>query len=95
MFMRTRKRKKLKIDTFCKAITAIVMGHGMLLVTASYILSWYNHEPVSDVSVAIVSQIIAPPCVYMITNLIANIFEKNKLSFSEPLNHIDEGGGFL
>jgi len=32
-----------------------------------------------------ITEIVAPLCLYMGTNCIMNIFEKNKLSFSEPI----------
>ena len=43
-------------------------------------------DPVVDVSSTIVKEIVAPLVVYLGTNTIMNIFEKNKLSFSVPIN---------
>ena len=39
-----------------------------------------------DVSSTIVREIVAPVITYLATNTVMNIFEKNKLSFSVPLN---------
>lgn len=51
--------------------------------TRERFLVWY---PVVDVSSTIVKEIVAPLVVYLGTNTIMNIFEKNKLSFSVPIN---------
>ena len=50
------------------------------------VLSWIGMDPVVDVSSTIVKEIVAPLVVYLGTNTIMNIFEKNKLSFSVPIN---------
>ena len=81
------KKKKIKVDTFCKFIVAAVMLHGFVLSTASYVLSYLGRDTVYEVSTVIVSEILAPVVTYLATNMIANIFEKNKLSFSTPLTH--------
>jgi hypothetical protein len=84
--MRKRKKKKVSIDTYAKLVTTVVMIHGMILTTWSYVLSWNGLDPVVDVSSTIVREIVAPVITYLATNTIMNIFEKNKLSFSVPLN---------
>lgn len=78
--------KKVKIDTYVKAATSIVLGHGLIMVTMSYVLAWFEKDAVADVSTTLITEIVAPLCLYMGTNCIMNIFEKNKLSFSVPLN---------
>lgn len=83
---RKGKKKKVSLDTYAKIGTTVVLVHGMLLTTFSYILSCLGMDPVVDVSVTIVSEIVAPIITYLFTNMIMNIFEKNKLSFSIPLN---------
>lgn len=83
---RKRKRKRISLDTFAKLIVSLVMAHGMILTTLSYILSFWGLDPVVDVSSTIVREIVAPVIVYLATNMVMNIFEKNKLSFSVPLN---------
>lgn len=79
-------RKKVKIDTYVKAATSIVLAHGLVMVTMSYVLAWFEKDAVVDVSTTLITEIVAPLCLYMGTNCIMNIFEKNKLSFSVPLN---------
>lgn len=77
--------KKVKLNTYPKVIVSAVVGHGMLLTTASYVLAFMERDPVVDVSSTIVKEIVAPVIVYLATNMILNIFEKNKLAFSVPL----------
>ncbi len=77
--------KKVKIDTYVKAATSLVLGHGLIMVTMSYVLAWFEKDAVVDVSVTLITEIVAPLCLYMGTNCIMNIFEKNELSFSKPI----------
>lgn len=51
---RKRKRKRISIDTFAKLMVSLVVAHGMILTTMSYILSFYGLDPVVDVSSTIV-----------------------------------------
>lgn len=83
---RKEKKKRVTLNTYPKVATTAVVVHGMILTTFSYILSWMGMDPVVDVSSTLVSQIVAPLTVYLGTNTIMNIFEKNKLSFSVPIN---------
>ena len=83
---RKEKKKKVSLNTYAKVATTAVLAHGMLLTSCSYILSWIGMDPVVDVSSTIVKEIVAPLVVYLGTNTIMNIFEKNKLSFSVPIN---------
>jgi hypothetical protein len=80
------KERKVSIDTYTKLITTLVVAHGMLLTSWSYVLAWKGLDTVADVSTTIVTEIIAPVITYLATNTIMNIFEKNKLSFSVPIN---------
>ncbi len=86
MRRKRKKRKKVSINTYTKLITTAVVAHGMILTSCSYALSYMGMDPVVDVSSTIVKEIVAPLVVYLGTNTIMNIFEKNKLSFSVPLN---------
>ncbi len=81
--------KKVKIDTYVKAATSAVLGHGLIMVTMSYVLAWFEKDAVVDVSTTLITEIVAPLCLYMGTNCIMNIFEKNKLSFSTPIQMQD------
>lgn len=78
------KKKRVKIDTFPKALTLLIILHGFINIDLSYILAFLGKDTVTDISVAMVTEILAPICVYLVTNCIANIFEKNYLSFSVP-----------
>lgn len=82
---KSRRKKKVRIDTYTKASTSIVLGHGLIMVTMSYVLAWFEKDAVVDVSTTLITEIVAPLCLYMGTNCIMNIFEKNKLSFSTPI----------
>lgn len=84
--IRRKKKKKVSLNTFTKLITTAVVTHGMILTSCSYILAYMKMDPVVDVSSTIVKEIVAPLVVYLGTNTIMNIFEKNKLIFSVPLN---------
>lgn len=83
---RKTKKKKVSLDTYAKVGTTAVIVHGMILTSCSYALSAMGMDPVVDVSSTIVKEIVAPLVVYLFTNTVMNIFEKNKLSFSVPLN---------
>jgi ethanolamine transporter EutH len=83
---RKEKKKKVSLNTYAKVATTAVLIHGMILTSCSYILASIGMDPVVDVSSTIVREIVAPLVVYLGTNTIMNIFEKNKLSFSIPLN---------
>lgn len=84
------KTKRPRIETFSKLIVFMVMLHGMLMSTLSYVLSAFGRDPVGDVSVAIITEVIAPVSVYLATKTIQNIFEYNKLSFSTPITEIQK-----
>lgn len=86
--IRKSKGKKISLNTFSKLIVTLVMAHGMILTTFSYILAFMGMDPVVDVSSTIVREIVAPVLTYLATNTIMNIFEKNKLAFSIPLNSV-------
>lgn len=83
---RKNPRKKVKIDTYVKAATTLVLGHGLIMVTMSYVLAWFEKDAVVDVSTTLITEIVAPLCLYMGTNCIMNIFEKNELTFSKPIH---------
>ena len=83
---RKKQKKKVNTDTYAKFLTMCVIIHGMVLTSLSYVLAMMGLDPVVDVSSTIVREIVAPIIVYLTTNTVMNIFEKNKLSFSTPLN---------
>lgn len=80
-------KKKKKGGVFFKWLVAIVVGHGMVCVSMSYALAWKDHmQVVEGVSSAIITEIIAPIIIYGFTKTVENIFQKNRLTFSEPIN---------
>lgn len=86
---RKRNRKRL-LDTYIKIATTVIVAHGLILSTASYVLAAMGKEPVESVSVAIITEIVAPMVTYGITKTVENIFEKNKLKFSTPIKSVVE-----
>ncbi len=82
--------KRVKINTFPKFLMVVILIHAILLSTASYVLAWFGRDPVVSVSSIIVQEILAPTVVYLVTNMLANLFEKNKTSISTPLDYLRE-----
>lgn len=82
---RMRQNGKVSLNTYAKLATTVVIVHGMILTTLSYLLACFDKDPVVDVSTTIVREIVAPLIMYLATNTIMNIFEKNKMSFSVPI----------
>ena len=74
---------------FFKWLIGLVVAHGMVCVSMSYALAWMEHtQVVEGVSSTIITEIVAPIVVYGATKTIENIFEKNKLKFSEPIGKV-------
>lgn len=86
MKKRITKISKIKTIQTIKLLTYIVVIHGLLCITTSYILAWCGKTDVLEsLSGVLASEVIAPIVSYSISKTIENIFEKNKLSFSEPI----------
>lgn len=80
------KNRKKPGGRFFKWLISLVVLHGMACVSMSYALAWMEHtQVVEGVSSTIITEIVAPIVVYGATKTIENIFEKNKLKFSEPI----------
>ena len=76
---------------FFKCFIAMVECHGLLCVTMSYILAFMERTSVAEqLSIAVISEIIAPVVVLGATKTIENIFEKNILTFSTPLKYYED-----
>ena len=70
-------------------MVSLVILHGMTCVSMSYVLAWMEHtQVVEGVSSTIITEIVAPIIVYGATKTIENIFEKNRLKFSEPIDRV-------
>ena len=82
---------KKKTINFIKIITIIIISHGLICITMSYILAWMGKTDVLEtLSGVLASEIVAPVITYGTTKTIENIFEKNKTKWSEPINQGDE-----
>lgn len=88
--MATKRIKKPQLDTQAKLLTLIIVGHGLICITLSYVLAFMCLDPVVNVSVTLITEIVAPTMTFMITHMIENVFKYNKLSFSEPLAQINK-----
>lgn len=85
------KKRRKSGAMFWKLLLFITVLHGLTCVTMSYLLAWAGHEQVVEmVSQTVVTEIIAPLVVGLTTRTIENIFEKNRLSFSTPLDSIEQ-----
>lgn len=83
------KGKKKQGGRFFKWMVSLVVLHGMICVSMSYILAWMEHtQVVESVSSTIITEIVAPIVVYGFTKTVENIFEKNRLKFSEPIDKV-------
>ena len=81
------KERLKKPGIFWKILLILIMLHGMACVTLSYILAWTGHDQtVEMVSQTLVTEVLAPFIAGMISKTIENVFEKNKLAFSEPID---------
>lgn len=84
-FLKSRRAKRSGGRFFKWLVSAVVL-HGMICVSMSYALAWKEHtQVVETVSATIITEIVAPIVVYGFTKTVENIFQKNRLSFSEPI----------
>lgn len=91
--MSTKKRngkntKKGKTITAIKLLTYIVVGHGLLCITSSYIMAWCGVcDTLSSLSEVLAKEVVAPITIYGVTKTLENIFEKNISTFHKPLTN--------
>lgn len=87
-YLKAKRRKRLG-GLFFKCMVSLVVLHGMICVSMSYVLAWMEHtQVVESVSSTIITEIVAPIVVYGFTKTVENIFEKNRLKFSEPIGRV-------
>lgn len=84
------KKKRPQLDTQCKLLTLIIVGHGLICISLSYVLAFMCLDPVVNVSITLITEVVAPTMTFMITHMVENIFKYNKLSFSEPIEQINK-----
>ena len=79
--------KKRKGGFFFKVLVGAVVFHGTVCVSMSYALAWTDHiQVVEGVSSTIITEIVAPIIIYGFTKTVENIFQKKRLTLSEPIN---------
>ncbi len=72
------KQKKRKIDSYMKLLITCVIIHGMICITASYVLTFLGHDyALESLSQTMASEIVAPVVTYGFTKLIENVFKYN------------------
>lgn len=85
----SNQRKPL-INTFAKMIVFICLIFGMALTTVSYIFAYIGIEPLVDLSTVIITTIVSPVLTFLIENAFCDVFQHNKLSFSTPLERLEQ-----
>ena len=74
---KSKKRARL-LDSFMKILTSIVVAHGLIMVTLSYILAFMDKIQIAEsLSQTVVTEIIAPVTIYGITKTIENVSKYN------------------
>lgn len=66
------------LDSFMKTIVVIVVFHGLICVTLSYILAFQDHVVIAEnLSQTMITEIIAPIVAYTIKSTIENVSKYN------------------
>lgn len=71
---------KLKnfVDSFMKILVVIVVTHGLICISLSYVLAFLGfQEVVESLSSTMVTEVIAPVTIYGITKTIENVSKYN------------------
>lgn len=71
---------KLKnfVDSFMKILVLIVVAHGLICISLSYVLAFLGfQEVVESLSSTMVTEVIAPVTIYGITKTIENVSKYN------------------
>lgn len=71
---------KLKsfIDSFMKILVVIVVFHGLICISLSYVLAFLGYqEVVESLSSTMVTEVIAPVTIYGITKTVENVSKYN------------------
>lgn len=71
---------KLKnfVDSFMKILVVIVVAHGLICISLSYVLAFLGfQEVVESLSSTMVTEVIAPVTIYGITKTIENVSKYN------------------
>ena len=84
-------KEKLKnwLDSFMKILVFIVVLHGLVCITLSYVLAFMGYsEIVESLSSTMVSEVIAPVTIYGITKTIENVSKYNNWIDRIPGNRV-------
>ena len=66
------------IDGFMKVMVFVIVLHGLLMITWSYVLATVGVlEPLQELSKTIVTEIVAPIVIYGLTKTVENVFKYN------------------
>lgn len=76
---KVKQKKRIRMfDSFMKILTFIVVAHGLIMVTMSYILAFMDKIQIAEsLSQTVVTEIIAPVTIYGITKTIENVSKYN------------------
>ena len=66
------------VDSFMKILVVIVVTHGLVCISLSYVLAFMGYsEVVESLSSTMVTEVIAPVTIYGITKTIENVSKYN------------------
>lgn len=66
------------VDSFMKILVVIVVAHGLICISLSYVLAFLGYaEVVESLSSTMVTEVIAPVTIYGITKTIENVSKYN------------------
>lgn len=66
------------VDSFMKILVVIVVTHGLICISLSYVLAFMGYsEVVESLSSTMVTEVIAPVTIYGITKTIENVSKYN------------------
>lgn len=66
------------VDSFMKILVVIVVAHGLICISLSYVLAFLGFsEVVESLSSTMVTEVIAPVTIYGITKTIENVSKYN------------------
>ena len=66
------------IDSFMKLLVTIVVVHGLMCITASYVMAFMGYaDALENLSSTMASQIVAPVVTYGVTKMVENVSKYN------------------
>lgn len=84
-----KDKAKRFFDSFMKILVFIVVAHGLVCISLSYVLAFLGYaEVVESLSSTMVTEVIAPVTIYGITKTIENVSKYN--DWIDRMHHEDE-----